>query len=71
MTKLVNSSPALARVTSDSTGAFRVSISSTDSVFIFETGNNEDQPFYYSYKTMSGRSSLSFSLDMIQGDCSR
>lgn len=71
MVSLTNSSTALVRTTSASTGAFSVSISPIDSVLIVGFADNEGQPFYYNYKILGGRSNASFVLDMSRGDCSR
>jgi hypothetical protein len=71
MVSLTNSSTALVRTTSGSTGAFSVSISPIDSVLIVGFANDEGQPFYYNYKIVCGRSNASFVLDMSRGDCSR
>jgi hypothetical protein len=71
MISLTNSSTALARVTSDSTGKFSVSISPVDSVLIVGFADNEGQPSYYNYKIVGGRASSAFVLDMSRGDCSR
>ncbi len=71
MVSLTNSSTALVRTTSGSTGAFTVSISPIDSVLIVGFADDEGQPFYYNHKTVGGRSNASFVLDMSRGDCSR
>ena len=71
MISLTNTSTALARVTSDSTGKFSVSISPVDSVLIVASADNEDQPFYYNYKMVAGRASSNFVLDMSRGSCFR
>jgi hypothetical protein len=66
----VNSTTALARATSNTSGAFQVSIAPVDSVLVFGYAHDQDVPFLYSYKTVSGRANLSFTLDMSRGDCS-
>jgi len=68
---LTNSSTAIARVTSDSSGKFSVSTSPVDSVLVVAYADNEDQPVYYSYKMVAGRASSSFVLDMSRGVCFR
>ena len=67
--RLVDSLPALARVVSDSGGAFKLTIPATDSVVVYGTADAEDQPFYDAYQTMSGRRDASFVLDMARGGC--
>jgi hypothetical protein len=71
MVSLTNTSTAIARVTSDSSGKFSVSTSPVDSVLIVAYADNEDQPVYYSYKMIGGRASSSFVLDMSRGACFR
>jgi len=71
MVSLVNSTNALARGTSASNGTFSFTVTSVDSVLVVGYESVEDEPFYYSYKTMGGRSNLSFALDMSRGGCSR
>jgi len=71
MIALNNSSTALARITSDSTGKFSASISPIDSVLIVGVADNESQPFYYSYTIVGGRASSTFVMDMSRGDCFR
>jgi len=66
---LVNSSVALVRVVSDSTGIFKLVIPVTDSVMVYGLGHNEDDPFNQVYTTMSGRANKSFVLDMSEGGC--
>ena len=67
--RLVNSTTALVRGISDSSGVFKLSIPATDSVVVYGTADNEDQPFYHAFKTMSGRANGSFVLDMAHGGC--
>jgi hypothetical protein len=67
--RLVNSSVALSRTISDSTGRFKLSIPATDSVVVYGIGNDEDEPFEQAYATISGRASRSFVLDMAHGGC--
>jgi hypothetical protein len=67
--RLVNSSTALARVVSDSTGAFKLIIPVTDSVLVYGEGDDQDTPFDQAFKTMSGRANSSFVLDMSHGGC--
>jgi hypothetical protein len=57
----------LARATSASNGAFSLSIPPTDSVLVVGYEDVEDQPFFYSYTVIPGRSSLNFILDMSPG----
>lgn len=71
MVSLTNSSTAIARTTSGSTGAFSINTSPVDSVLIVGYANDEGQPAYYSYKMVGGRASSSFVLDMSRGDCFR
>jgi hypothetical protein len=71
MISLTNTSAAIARVTSDSSGKFSVNTSPVDSVLIVAYADNEDQPVYYSYKMVGGRASSSFVLDMSRGACFR
>lgn len=71
MVSLTNSSTAIARTTSGSTGAFTINTSPVDSVLVVGYANSEGQPAYYSYKMVGGRGSSSFVLDMSRGDCSR
>lgn len=71
MVSLTNTSNAIARVTSDSSGKFSVNTSPVDSVLIVAYADNEDQPVYYSYKMVGGRASSSFVLDMSRGGCFR
>jgi hypothetical protein len=66
---LVNGSTALARVISDSTGIFTLSIAATDSVLVYGLGHDEDDPVNQAFKTMSGRANSSFVLDMSHGGC--
>lgn len=68
---LVNSTTALARATSSTTGAFQVSIAPVDSVLVFGYAHDQDVPFLYSYMKIGGRANFSFTLDMSRGDCSR
>jgi hypothetical protein len=71
MIALTNTSAAIARVTSDSSGKFSVSTSPVDSVLIVAYADNEDQPVDYSYKMVGGRASSSFVLDISRGACFR
>jgi hypothetical protein len=57
----------LARATSASNGAFSLGIPPTDSVLVVGYEDVEDQPFFYSYTVIPGRSSLNFILDMSPG----
>jgi hypothetical protein len=68
--RLVNSSTALARAVSDSTGSFKLNIPVTDSVVVYGEGDDPDTPFEQAFKTMSGRANGSFVLDMSHGGCS-
>lgn len=65
----VNRTTALARATSNTSGAFQVMIAPVDSVLVFGYAHDEDVPFLYSYKILSGRANLSFTLDMSRGGC--
>ena len=67
--RLVNSSTALARAVSDSTGSFKLIIPVTDSVVVYGEGDDQDTPFDQAFKTMSGRANSSFVLDMSHGGC--
>jgi hypothetical protein len=67
--RLVNSSNALARAVSDSTGSFKLSIPVTDSVVVYGEGDDPDTPVDQAFKTMSGRANSSFVLDMSNGGC--
>ena len=67
--RLVNSSTALARAVSDSTGSFKLIIPVTDSVVVYGEGDDQDTPFDQAFKTMSGRANSSFVLDMSNGGC--
>jgi hypothetical protein len=67
--RLENSSTALLRGTSDSTGTFKLSVPVTDSVVVYGTADDTDEPTYQAYKTMSGRANVSFVLDMSHGGC--
>ena len=71
MISLTNTSAAIARVTSDSSGKFTVNTSPVDSVLIVAYADNEDEPIYYSYKMIGGRASSSTLLDMSRGACVR
>lgn len=71
MISLTNTSTAIARVTSDSSGKFSVSTSPVDSVLFVAYADNEDQPVYYSYRMVGGRSNSSFVMDMSRGICAR
>lgn len=71
MIALVNSTNALARGTSAANGAFSLSVTAVDSVLVVGYEAMEDEPYYYSYKTIAGRSNISFALDMSRGTCSR
>jgi hypothetical protein len=71
MISLTNTSTAISRVVSDSSGKFGVNTSPVDSVLIVAYADNEDQPVYYSYKMVGGRASSSFVLDMSRGACFR
>lgn len=66
---LVGSSTPLAHSASDSAGTFAVSLTPTDSVLIFAYREREDEPFYYAYKAIGGRTNGSITLDMSHGDC--
>lgn len=67
--RLVNSSVALARVVSDSTGSFKLLVPVTDSVVVYGEGDDQDTPFDQAFTTMSGRANRSFVLDMSHGGC--
>lgn len=67
--RLVNSSTALARAVSDSTGSFKLIIPVTDSVVVYGEGDDPDTPVDQAFKTMSGRANSSFVLDMSNGGC--
>jgi hypothetical protein len=67
--RLVNSSTALARAVSDSTGSFKLSIPVTDSVVVYGEGDDPDTPVDQAFKTISGRANSSFVLDMSNGGC--
>jgi len=67
--RLVNSSTALARAVSDSTGSFKLSIPVTDSVVVYGEGDDPDTPVDQAFMTMSGRANSSFVLDMSNGGC--
>ena len=67
----VNSTTALARTTSSSTGVFHVTIAPVDSVLVFGYTFDQDTPMLYSYMKVAGRANLTFTLDMSRGDCSR
>jgi hypothetical protein len=67
--RLVNSSTALARAVSDTTGSFKLSIPVTDSVVVYGEGDDPDTPVDQAFMTMSGRANSSFVLDMSDGGC--
>jgi hypothetical protein len=67
--RLVNSSTALARVVSDSTGSFKLIILVTGSVLVYGEGDDQDTRFDQAFTTMSGRANRSVVLDMSQGGC--
>ena len=66
---LVNSSAALARTTSDATGEFTLRLPSVDSVFVMAYRDLQDEPNYYSYRTVGARTRSSFFIDMSRGAC--
>jgi hypothetical protein len=68
---LVTRSKALARTTTNNAGNFSLSVSAVDSVLIVGYALNEDEPNYYSYRTVAGRTSGSLVLDMSGGFCSK
>jgi hypothetical protein len=66
---LAESSKALGRTTTDSSGSFALSVPPVDSVVVFAAYDAEDEPFPYSYKVIGGRADRSVDLDMSRGDC--
>ena len=71
MVSLVNSTNALARGSSALNGTFNFTVTAVDSVVVVPYADTEEDPFYWSYKTMRGLSSVAFALDMSRGSCSR
>ena len=69
MVALGKKTAALARGTSGSDGAFAFTVTAVDSVLVVGYAAVEDEPYYYSYKVVSGLSNLSFVLDMTRGHC--
>jgi len=67
--RLINSTTALARAVSDTTGSFKLTIPVTDSVVVYGEGNDPDTPVDQAFMTMSGRANRSFVLDMADGGC--
>ena len=68
-TQLAHRSTALTRTTSDSTGAFELTINPTDSVVLFAEYDAEDEPFPYAFRVIGGRSDSNVDLDMSRGSC--
>jgi hypothetical protein len=66
---LVISTHALARTGSASNGSFTLSFAPVDSVVVVGFEDMEDEPWYYSSKSMSGMANSSFILDMSRGHC--
>jgi hypothetical protein len=71
MVSLVNSTNALARGASAVNGTVSFTVTAVDSVLVVGYADTEEDPFYYSYKTMRGLSNVAFALDMSRGSCSR
>lgn len=71
MVSLVNSTNALARGSSALNGTFSFTVTAVDSVVVVAYADTEEDPFYWSYKTMRGLSNVAFALDMSRGSCSR
>lgn len=66
---LVISTHALSRTASGSDGSFSFSFAPVDSVLVVGLEDMEDEPWYYSSKSMSGMANSSFILDMSRGHC--
>lgn len=65
----VNNSTALARTTSDATGEFTLRLPNVDSVFVMAYRDLQDEPNYYSYRSVGARTRSSFFVDMSRGAC--
>ena len=59
LVRLVPTSHALARATSDSAGEFSLSVSALDSVLVVGYELTEDEPNYYSHLMVKGRANAS------------
>jgi hypothetical protein len=71
-TRLVDylgSSTPLAAETSGPSGEFILRFAPIDSVFVVGIKELEDEPYYFSYQVLDGRSSRVFVLDMSAGLC--
>ena len=71
MISLVDSTKALARTISDTNGVFGFTVTAVDTVLIVGHLEIEDEPYYHSYKSIPGRSTTPFTLDMSRGTCSK
>ena len=66
---LVNNAGALARTTSDATGAFTLQLPSVDSVFVMAYRDLADEPNYYAYQMVGAKNRGTFFVDMSRGAC--
>lgn len=69
LVRLVSTSKALARATTNASGEFSLSVSTRDSVLVVGYQLTEDEPNYYSHSLIAGRTNGSFVLDMSRGVC--
>jgi hypothetical protein len=67
---VVKRNRGLSRSTTDSRGRFTLAFPATDSVLVYAYDELEDEPTFFTYRVVSGRTSKTIALN-IHGDCRR